>query len=80
MEVGGEVKRGKVKLDTIITFLCSLALVGIGITFVLAPISAEPYSIGERLIRVLGILAIINGSICAADYRQRIKCELHPLS
>lgn len=78
MEVGGEVKRGKVQADTIITFLLSLGAIFIGITFVLVPIAAEPYTFDYYLFHALGALALIGGSICAADYWRRIKRELCP--
>lgn len=78
MEVGGEVKRGKVKPDTIILFLLSLAILGIGITFILAPLAAEPYSIGERFVRVLGIIAIVAGTGCATNCWDVIRHELYP--
>lgn len=78
MEVGGKVKRGKVQADTIITFLLSLGAIFIGITFVLIPITAEPYTFGYYLFRALGAFALIGGSICATDYWHRIKRELYP--
>lgn len=78
MEVGDKVKRGKVQDDTIITFLLSLGALFIGITFVLVPIAAEPYTFEYYMFHALGAFDLIGGSICAADYWRRIKRELYP--
>lgn len=78
MEVGGEVRRGKVAPDTAITFALSLAMVVLGLFFSLAPSTVEPNTTGWYLIHGLGTLALIVGSGCTVEYWHKIQHELYP--
>lgn len=80
MKIDGDVKRGKIRSDTLILFLLSLAILGIGITFIFVRVADDPYGPGEHLVRALGVIAIIAGTGCTSSCWNLIQHELHPFN